>query len=50
LITILSLKGEIIEKFFNSNKIDISNLTKGVYLLIAQNNKDQEFIKKIIKL
>ena len=48
--TIYSITGQLVKKENNQNeKIDISNLQQGVYLLEIETTENQKVIKKIIK-
>lgn len=47
-IKITDLTGKVIFNGINTNKIDVTHLTKGVYIIHVKTNKE-EFIQKIIK-
>ena len=48
--TIYSITGQLVKKETNQNeKIDISNLQQGVYLLEIETTNNQKFTKKIVK-
>lgn len=49
-IDILDIQGKrIVSKKLDTGKVDISSLTKGVYLLKFNSNRGNSFIKKLIK-